>query len=62
MNREKLVEMGDKSPYFQHLNMALVEMHYLARARGGCLISANLFLPKGLKKMNIEHRTSNIER
>ena len=26
MNREKLVEMGDKSPYFQHLNMALVEI------------------------------------
>jgi uncharacterized protein (TIGR00369 family) len=25
LNREKLVEMGDKSPYFQHLNMSLLE-------------------------------------
>jgi uncharacterized protein (TIGR00369 family) len=26
LKREKLVEMGDQSPYFQHLNMALVEI------------------------------------
>ena len=26
MHKKKLVEMGDKSPYFQHLNMALTEI------------------------------------
>ena len=26
MNKAKLVEMGDKSPYFQHLNMTLLEI------------------------------------